>query len=145
MNLYNAFLGMESRREPYPTRYNTLWISNLATTDVPVIAGDRALIKFDSALLARRHNREKNTDEFLDYKDEGFVEALRCSTEAALKTAGVALPVDDFELKPVSPRKTVVHYLNGMRVTGNVGVYEISGSSALLNFLLLSGAVYSIR
>lgn len=139
MNLYNAFLGVCNRREFYPVHYNYLSISNLDTVDVPVIAGNRALIKFDSALLARRHDREKNTDEFLDFNSEGFNEALKYSTEASLKLAGLALPVDDLELIPIAPRKTVVHYFSGMRVTGNVGEYEIRGSSELLNFLLLCG------
>ncbi|MBR0225927.1 MAG: hypothetical protein IJL92_07720 [Thermoguttaceae bacterium] len=139
MNLYNAFLGVYARRESYPAHYNFLRIANLVTLEMPVIAGNRALIKFDSALLARRHDREKNTDDFLSYNSEGFVDSLRFSADAAVKLAGLSLPVDDLELIPIAPRKTVVHYFNGMRVTGNVGEYEIRGSTELLNFLLLCG------
>lgn len=139
MKLYNAFVGCYQRHERFPMDGNSMEISWIGTTEIPAIVGNRALIKFDSSLLARRHDRETNRDKFLGFEDEGFIESLRASAEIAVRNAGVKTDVNLLELRPVNAKKTVVHYFRDMRVTGNIGTYEISGEPELLNFLLLSG------
>lgn len=139
MRLYNAFVGFYQRRERYPTQENAIWVSWIGTTELPEIRGDGALIKFDSSLLVRRHDRETNVDKFLSFQDEEFVEAIRATTEAALERSGCKTLVDSLDIRPINAKKTVVRYFNDMKVTGNIGTYAISGTPELLNFLLLSG------
>ena len=139
MRLYNAFVGFYRRRERYPAQDNAIWASWIGTSELPGITGSSALIKFDSSLLVRRHDRETNGDKFLSFQDEGFVETIRAAAEAALRRSGRKTPVDSFDFQPVNAKKTVVRYFNDMKVTGNIGTYAISGTPELLNFLLLSG------
>lgn len=139
MNLYNAFVGAYQRRQTFLTSGNSFWIRGLSAQTLPPIGGSSALVKFESPLIARLHDRETNRDRFLDYTSPDFVAALRYSAERAVAAAGLSCPVDDFELVPVKPRKTVVHYFRNMRITANLGVFEAHGSPALLNFLRLSG------
>ena len=139
MKLYNAFIGCYQRHERFPMNSNSMTISWIGTTEISPIVGDRAMIKFDSSLLARWHDRETNRDKFLGFEDAGFIESVRASAEIAARNAGIKTDVNLLELRPIKAKKTVVHYFNNMRVTGNIGVYEISGPPELLNFLLLSG------
>lgn len=141
MKLYNALLGEYKRGEFYPAKENAVRIARIFLSELPEIRSSSALIRFDSPVLARRHDKDANKDKFLKFHEGEFIDAIRDSTEKALEAAGLdsrRMGVERLELVPVKARSTVVQYY-GFKVNGNIGVYEIRGATELLNFLLASG------
>lgn len=136
MTLYNAFYGM--LRQKYPAERNSITAVSLDTPFVSEIKSNRALVKLESALLVRAHDRERNRDRFLAFSDDRFLDCLRESVALALERDRLDLSLDGFDFRPVQPRKTVIAHFQ-MRVTANTGVYQLTGNPPLLNYLLLSG------
>lgn len=137
MTLYNAFLG--TLHLPYPAENNTITPQSLQLPLVPEIRSNRVVVKFDSALLVRSHDRQANRDRFLAFNDALFEETIRQSAASALERGRLDLRLDGFTIHPVKPRKTVISFFREMKVTANTGLFELQGDPALLNFLLLAG------
>ncbi|MDD3586743.1 MAG: CRISPR-associated endoribonuclease Cas6 [Thermoguttaceae bacterium] len=136
MVLYNAFYG--TLHQTYPADGNCITSENLRTLYVPEIKSSSVIVKLDSALLVRSHDRELNRDRFLAFSDAQFPACLHNTVALALERDHLNLSLDGFAFRPVKPRKTVVDHFR-MKVTANTGTYQLEGDPALLNYLLLSG------
>lgn len=136
MVLYNAFYG--TLHQTYPAEGNSITSDSLRTLYIPEIKSNRVLVKLDSALLVRSHDRELNRDRFLAFSDQQFFPCLLDTVTLALERDHQNISLDGFSFQPVKPRKTVVDHYR-MKVTANTGTYQLEGDPALLNYLLLSG------
>lgn len=96
-------------------------------------------IKFDSALLVRTHDREHNRDRFLAFDDMHFDESLTNIVALALERDQLKLSLDKFALHPINAKKTVISHFQDLKVTANMGIFQLEGNPSLLNYLLLAG------
>lgn len=133
---YNAFLA--SHGKTYPMSGNRMVLREIYMNNLPKIQSSPIVIKFDSALLVRFHDRDANRDEYLAFSDARFGAVLKENLAYTLQRSGYDFPLDDFEIMPVKAGKTVVSHF-GMRVNANTGIFLLNGSPQLLEHLFLSG------
>ena len=136
MVLYNSFYG--TLHQTYPAEGNHITSFSLQTLPVPEIRSNSVIVKLDSALLVRSHDRKLNRDRFLAFSDDLFFNCLQDTVALALERDQLNFSLDGFAFRPIKPRKTVVDHYH-MKVTANTGTYQLEGNPALLNYLLLSG------
>lgn len=72
---YNVFL--QRVNGSFPMAANTFTLRSLYTPSVAEIQKSQVMVKFDSPLLVRFHDKEANRDTFLAYFDERFADVLK--------------------------------------------------------------------
>lgn len=136
IDIYNAFLGM--RRKPYPLpEGNTITVQNVLVRNHNIIDKSNIFVKMVSPLLVKKHDGKK--DYFYSWDNAEFVPLLENSIKmTASKLLGADMSERHIQVMPYAPKKTVV-YCFGMKVTANVGIYQLSGDLDILNLIYQTG------
>jgi CRISPR-associated endoribonuclease Cas6 len=133
INLYNAFL--KQRFIPYPLKYNNfLTLKSIVMINGRTIVKDSVLIKMLSPLVVRRHDKEKNQDQYLVFDQDDFESGWRDTLKPLLANAATPEMIQELSLKPVNCKKVVVRVF-GQNIDTTIGTLQLSGNHLLLNYL----------
>ena len=151
IEFYNSFNSMiiknneENKEHPYPLKDNKMRLKNITMENEKIITSNRAIIKFLSPLVVRKHEeitineKRKGKDIYLDFNDSDFNEQLNYSVTRLIKDLKLNGVNSNIKLEPCkSARKTVVDFKNVL-IHSSIGEYIISGESELLNILYKTG------
>lgn len=151
IEFYNSFNSMiiknneENKEHPYPLKDNKMKLKNITMENEKIITSNRAIIKFLSPLVVRKHEeitineKRKGKDIYLDFNDSDFNEQLNYSVTRLIKDLKLNGVNSNIKLEPCkSARKTVVDFKNVL-IHSSIGEYIISGESELLNILYKTG------
>lgn len=134
VKLYNALLMQ--RKQTFNMLGTEITLEDIRVQTLPRIECSTVLVKFDSPLIVRKHDKETNKEKYLGYEEEGFYETLNDNIEASAKAYGISS--EGFKFEPVQARKVVIRHFR-MKVNANIGIYRISGTPELLNYLFAAG------
>jgi CRISPR-associated endoribonuclease Cas6 len=133
INLYNAFL--KQRFIPYPLKYNNfLTLKSIAMINKRAIVADSVLIKMLSPLVVRRHDKEKNQDQYLVFDQDDFESGWRDTLKPLLATVATPEMIQELSLQPIKCKKVVVRVF-GQNIDTTIGTLQLSGNHLLLNYL----------
>ena len=151
IEFYNSFNSMiiknneENKEHPYPLKDNKMRLKNITMENEKIITSNRAIIKFLSPLVVRKHEeitineKRKGKDIYLDFNDSDFNEQLNYSVTRLIKDLKLNGVNSNVKLEPCkSARKTIVDFKNVL-IHSSIGEYIISGESELLNILYKTG------
>ena len=151
IEFYNSFNSMiiknseENKEHSYPLKDNKMKLKNITMENEKIITSNRAIIKFLSPLVVRKHEeitineKRKGKDIYLDFNDSDFNEQLNYSVTRLIKDLKLNGVNSNIKLEPCkSARKTVVDFKNVL-IHSSIGEYIISGESELLNILYKTG------
>ena len=133
---FNAFQLMKFKK--YPMNRNSMKLVSIRTHNCRQVTEQEIVIKMQSSLVVRKHDIEKNTDEYLTYNNPHFSDVLRENIEFFLKKMEYDISTEGFSIIPIKARKIVATCF-GRRIDANIGIYKLTGSTELLNLLYLSG------
>ncbi|MDY3844048.1 MAG: CRISPR-associated endoribonuclease Cas6, partial [Ruminococcus sp.] len=133
IDFYNAFMSQKNKSYPFPNG-NKIKITKIEMRNHKTVTSNTILIKMNSPLLVRCH--ENGKDMYLSYKDENFQKYFFMSAAHTIKEIlNIETPADSIHIEPVDARKTVVNTF-GSKITGNIGIFKLTGSLTLLNTLI---------
>lgn len=137
IQMYNAFLKMQNQTFPIPLA-NSLQLKEITLIPEKLIAEDRIRVKFISPLVVRCHSSSK--DYYYSISHSEFHHELLKTVQYQLELSG-DLPVsllDNFELTPVRPQKSVVLFY-GQKMEVTLGEFEMRGNPVLLDYFYKNG------
>ena len=150
IEFYNSFNSMiiknENKENSYPLKNNKMRLKNITTINEIIISSNRAIIKFLSPLVLRRHEeiaineKRKGKDIYFDFNDSDFNEQINYSVSRLIKDLKLNGVNSNIKLKPYNnlARKTVVSFKN-ILINSSIGEYILEGDSELLNILYKTG------
>lgn len=105
----------------------------------PEVHNDKMIIKMNSPLLVRKHDRSTNYDQYLYYEQEEFEKEVAKNLRYQLQEEGFEEGyINNVRILPIKCRKVVVkHY--GCKFAGSLGNFLIEGDPIILNYLLQAG------
>ena len=155
IEFYNSFnstinkepeeIEKENEEYSYPLKNNKMKLKNITMENEKIITSNRAIIKFLSPLVLRKHEeitineKRKGKDIYLDFNDSDFNEQLNYSVSRLIKDLKLNGINSNIKLEPCkTARKTVVDFKK-ILINSSIGEYIISGESELLNILYKTG------
>lgn len=136
---FNALLMQKNKS--YPLAYeNAMTMKNILIEKEFAIITDTINVTFKSPLCVREHNKENNKDMYYSYGKDGFNEALNKVLKLQIAKSN-NLPeaiLEGFSIMPISCKKTVVKH-HSQFVEATVGIFNLTGNIALLNYLYTNG------
>lgn len=133
---YNAFL--KAKGQIYPLNQNSMQLEDISLVPLAEVITSEIIIKMLSPMIARKHDRNTNTDTFYTFDQDGFEECIKESLKNLLKQMGHHCPVENFRIIPLDGKKVVATTF-GRMTDANLGFYRLEGDPQLLNFLCQSG------
>ena len=133
----NAFMGQyrESFRLPND---NNMTLKRLEVLPGVEIKSETVLIKFLSPLLVQKHYREGNKSWFYTPQDAEFEVVLNNVLKHQLQEAGVEIGTEVISLKPIKMKSLIVPVF-GLKVPASGGVFELTASTDVINYLYKAG------
>ena len=150
IEFYNSFNSMiiknENKEYSYPLKDNKMRLKNITMLNEKIISSNRAIIKFLSPLVLRKHEeiaineKRKGKDIYFDFNDSDFNEQINYSVSRLIKDLKLNGVNSNIKLKPYNnlARKTVVSFKN-ILINSSIGEYILEGDSELLNILYKTG------
>lgn len=135
---YNAFLSAFKKKKMFPMNLNQARIMGVKLKPLQKEEESTLYIKFLSPMVVKEHFKESNRIIYYTYQDNEFINKLKRVIQNTYETLGYSFSMDDFELIPVNPKKTVVS-IYGVHIPVSIGSYILKGNKDLLNFLYLKG------
>lgn len=134
IDIYNSILAQKNIRYPFPDG-NGFTVYNVKLSNHKQINKNMLHIKMYSPLLVRCH--ENGKDYYVPFDSPDFKKYFKMSVENYFLSEN--LPYDhSIDICPINPKKTVVTTF-GNKITANIGVYQLIGSTEVLNVLYQSG------
>lgn len=135
IDFYNAFLKQVGKKYPFPND-NEIVINKVKMQNHKPIKSNAIIIKMKSPLLVRKH--ESGIDTYLSCLDEDFQKYFELSIKNMLSNFEDKKDLGEIKIVPIKAKKTVVNTF-GSKITGNIGIYSISGNSDVLNLMYKLG------
>ena len=136
LHFFNAFQLMKFKK--YPMNGNSMQLVSIYMQKLDEIKEEEIVIKIQSPLIVRKHNSDDNSDVYYTCDMEGFEEALKDNVRIFVEKTGLDVSVDEFSVQVIKGKKAVVPVF-GRNTDSSLGIYKLTGSSKLLNILLMSG------
>lgn len=135
---YNAFLNAFKKNKLFSMNLNQARIMRVKLKSLQKIEENTLYIKLLSPIVVKEHFEESNRITYYTHHDSNFIANLKKVIQNTYEALGYSFSMDDFELMPVNPKKTVVS-IYGIQIPVSIGSYILKGNKDLLNFLYLKG------
>lgn len=133
----NAFLGQLNKKHSFSSG-SWMKLKQVMLMPSKEVTTSNVLIKFMSPFLIQCHNKETNKTRYYAYNDEGFEEKFNNVIAAQIEKFAPHLKGKNVTIKPVSPKKTVARVFK-LKVTANLGLYQLTGDKEVIEFLYEAG------
>lgn len=134
IKFYNALLLRQKEKIPFKLKNNSMILKKVKTNIIPEYHKNIALIKFDSPLVVRLHDKETNKDNYYHVDDKEFNEVLKLNIKNVLEKLNYTYQLDGFKLEKAETKKTIVKIYNG-NVMASLGTFKLYGEPELINIL----------
>lgn len=138
IRLYNAFLSKLKEHKEFKITENSMMLTNLYSETIKEFEDTNLIIKMNSPLIARYHDKEKNENKYYLATDSKFEEIVKMNIVNVINGLNLDIDIADFEIRPLKTSKAVIRLYDKM-AEGSLGVFEIKGNKKLLNFLYQAG------
>ena len=138
IRLYNAFLARFKNKKEFKITDNSMLLTHLYSEVLKEFEDNHLIIKMNSPLIARNHDRQTNKNKYYLATDSEFKETIKINISNVIERLNLDLSLEDFEINPLKTTKTVVR-LYGSMIQGSLGIFELKGNKELLNFLYQTG------
>ncbi len=135
IDIYNALLNMKNVKYP-AYNGNNIILKKSQMFNHKHYESESVLVRFCSGLCVRRHVKGEKDRYFL-YDDVEFEEQLLCNLKLQLKDSGIT-DFTKFSLTPVNAKK-IFSKTMGIVIPNSIGVFRLTGSTELINYLYQSG------
>lgn len=136
------FNGLSMQKNKlYPLAYeNAMIVKNVLIEKEVVITTNTIDVIFKSPLCIREHYKEKNKDIYYSFEKEGFIATFNKVLEKQIANSSILATsiLDEFAIKPVNCKKTVVRH-HSQFIEATIGIFNLTGNIALLNYLYANG------
>lgn len=134
--LYNSFNHQKNKK--FSINQNSWKLTNIAMLPEKKINGDSINVKFQSPLVAR--NRQEQKDYYYSFESpEMFLETLKINIKEELKITDIPQEiVNTFEINPIEPKKVVIKFYE-KQIEASTGIFKIKGDKQLLEYLYKAG------
>lgn len=136
LSFFNGFQVMKHRK--YPMNGNSMALTSIKMQHLNEIRENEIVIRMQSPLIVRHHNAEKNADIYYTCEMDGFEETLKENIAFFLEQMGVSASTENLSIQVIKGKKVVVPVF-GRNTDASLGIFKMTGSTLLLNLLLLSG------
>lgn len=134
IRLYNALRQRCEAKEEFKLKNNSMTLKRLSVEKIPLIFEDRVIIQMNSPVIARFHSKEDNKNKYYYSNDIEFNETLKINIQNVINKFGLDISLDNFEMKSIKTSNTVIKLYDNS-VAGSLGIFELSGTPELINFL----------
>ncbi len=118
---------------------NSMKLQYITKVAEPTIKSDKILVKMNSPLIIRNHNRELNKDYYYAYDQEAFEKEAIRTIRHQLENQGFGDKfLEGLKITPIKCKKVIVKHYR-CKIEGSLGNFLIEGHPAILNYLLQSG------
>lgn len=140
LQAYNAFLKQKDKDIHISSIGNSMKLTGVFLIKEKSIYSNKITIRFSSPLVVRDHNPDTEEDYYYSYGVEGFSETLKRTLKEQVKFKNEITDdmIDEFSLVGISPKKTVVKFYE-QQIECSIGIYEMHGHPALLEYLYKNG------
>lgn len=135
---YSSFL--EKKYKKYPmAEENFMILKNVTKLNEENITSEKMLVKMNSPLVIRKHEKDKNKDFYYSYEQEEFEKIAKEVINHQLEKEGFSKEYrETFSVIPVKCRKVIVkHY--SCKIEATLGNLLLEGNPAVLKYLLQAG------
>lgn len=135
---YSSFLEAKHKKVVLESD-NYMVLEKVIKLSETEVYNNKLLIKMNSPLLVRKHDREKNRDWYFYFSEQEFKEELKNNLQFQLYNEGFSEQlINEIRIEPIKCKKVVVkHY--GCRFAGSLGNFLLEGNPIILNYLLKAG------
>lgn len=135
---YSSFL--EKKYKKYPmAKENFMILKNVKKLDEENIISKKILVKMNSPLVIRQHQKDMNKDFYYSYQQEEFEKIAKEVINYQLEQEGFPREYrENFSIIPIKCRKVIVkHY--SCKIEATLGNLLLEGNPVILNYLLQAG------
>lgn len=134
--LYNSF--NRKTHKVFHLNNNSCSLQNITMLVEKKVLSEEILVKFMSPLVVR--SRIDKKDYYYSVGDDQFLETLKINIKEQLKITDIPEEVvNNFNIEPVQPKKTVVRFYE-KQIECSLGIYKMTGDRRLLQYLYKAGA-----
>lgn len=118
---------------------NYMILDTITKLSEPEVHNTSMLIKMNSPLLVRKHDKFNNHDWYYNFEEEEFKEEVMENLVFQLNNAGFSKElVEGVNLQVIKCKKVIIkHY--GCKFAGSLGNFLLEGDPIILNYLLKAG------
>lgn len=138
---FDALMGMIDYKFPLQND-NNITLKNVTVVQEREIKTESVVVRILSPVLARVHNKEKNFDKYLSFKEEKFAEVVKNNLKYTLEKLGdkqLLKSLEKFEVLDVDGTKPIKVLFYKHKVDGNIGRFVIKGEQRLIDFVVKAG------
>lgn len=134
----SAFIAQKGKQFNAPLG-NIFTLGSVSQIKEKTVASNSALIKMQSPLCLREHNRESNKDTYISVASNEFAEkSQKILKEQLLSENFPEKLADEVSIVPVNAKKTVVYHY-GCAIECSIGEFVINADRSIINYFLKSG------
>lgn len=137
---YSAFIAAKKKKFMLPDG-NSMILKSIRQLREKLIVNDRAIFKTvtGGGLVVREHDKQKNTDHYYTFSEEGFLERA----EEILKVQAIGAGFSEraaagIRIKPLQCKKVVVKQYE-IYVDVSVGTFQIEANADILQYFYQAG------
>lgn len=137
---YAAFIQAKKRKFPLPEG-NAMILTNIRQLREQLIVSSKVMFRTvtGGGLVVREHDKEKNSDRYYTFQDEGFHDTLKTVLKLQANEAGFSEHLaEKITMTPIQCRKVLVKQY-GTYVDVTVGIFQLEGDPDLLQYLYQAG------
>lgn len=138
--LFSAFIAQKNKSFSIPTQ-NSMTLKSISNQNQQEITNSKVIFKTSkgSGLCVRDHDKETNKDMHYIFNDEKFREKFTIVIKNQALQAGFSEnEINEIKINPIQCKKVVAKHYN-MYIDTTVGMFEMQGSSKLLQYFYNTG------
>lgn len=134
----SAFIAQKGKQFNAPFG-NIFTLSSVSQIKEKTIVSNSALIKMQSPLCLREHNRASNKDTYISVASNDFAEKSQKILKGQLLSEKISEKLaSEVSIVPVNAKKTVVYHY-GCAIECSIGEFVINADKSIINYFLKSG------
>lgn len=134
----SAFIAQKGKQFNAPLG-NIFTLNSVSQIKEKTVFSNSALIKMQSPLCLREHNKEGNKDTYISVASNEFAEkSQKILKEQLLSEKFSEKLASEMSIVPVNAKKTVVYHY-GCAIECSIGEFVINADKSIINYFLKSG------
>lgn len=118
---------------------NFMVLKSVTKVAEPLVKSNKIIVKMNSPLVIRKHNKETNKDFYYAYSRETFAEeALRVIRNQLEKEGFRDTYLDGVKITPIKCKKVVIKHYH-CSIEASIGNFILEGNPVVLNYLMQAG------
>ena len=108
IEFYNALSLRKKENSEFKLKSNAMHLIKIKTSIIRNYYEDEVIIKFDSPLVVRSHDQNKNKDTYFTPDDKDFESMLKLNIKGNLERLGYNFDLDNLRVIPLDTKSTII-------------------------------------